>query len=121
LLKLFAVVFVDWQLESADEMVQNRLIVLLQDVLYHVALSKVLVGIRCLLASQQFVSKFGVRGLRSTSFIENLDWLFVGFDNSTQWRMVVGFNRLCVVFEPIVIGSFEVLVLNSAVVFMAQH
>ena len=102
-------------------MVQNRLIVLLQDVLNHVALPKVLVRIRCLLASQQFVSKFCVGGLRSTSFIENLDWLFIGFQNSTQWRMVVGFNRLRVVLEPIIIGSFEVLVLNSAVVFMTEH
>ena len=51
LLKPFAETFIDRQMEVSDEMVQNRLIVLLQDVLNHITLTKVTFRFRRILAA----------------------------------------------------------------------
>ena len=51
LLKPFAETFIDRQMEVSDKMVQNRLIVLLQNVLNHITLTKVLFRFRRILAA----------------------------------------------------------------------
>jgi hypothetical protein len=47
--------------------------------------------------------------------------LLICFEQFAEWRVKLRFFRLSIVFQPIVVRSLEVLIFDSAIIFMTEH